>query len=289
MIGHIKSIKMAGLSQKLSDTITALRVEEIATSRPFRIIGAITSSIAQVPLLLSPVVAFAMFQGVAARTGDVLDANRLFAALALIVLLAQPLFWMFEVVLDLSAAFGALGRIQQFLTEPARVEYREMDSSSKFGLLPFENQQSIQMVNLELNNSSNAPMAIQTSIPAIKVNGASFGWSPNHHVLSDISFTLNRGQLAVLLGPVASGKSTLLKGLLGEVPHATGSIALGSSRLSWCDQNPWILVTSLPTSLLNQNKQTNVFLDRINLSVIISSDSLTLTKLYTLKSQRHAS
>ncbi|KAH6607530.1 MRP-type ABC transporter [Trichoderma cornu-damae] len=58
LIGHVKSIKMSGLSQNLSNTIAALRVQEINASRPFRIVGAVTSSVAQVPLLLSPVLAF---------------------------------------------------------------------------------------------------------------------------------------------------------------------------------------------------------------------------------------
>ncbi|KAL3955773.1 hypothetical protein ACCO45_011336 [Purpureocillium lilacinum] len=126
MIGHIKSIKMSGLAQQLSTTIAALRVEEIKASRPFRVFGSITSAVAQVPVLIAPPVAFAMFQGVAAQTGEVLDATKLFSALSFIILPAQPLFWMFEVVLDLSAAFGAFERIQKFLVEQTRAEYRDI-------------------------------------------------------------------------------------------------------------------------------------------------------------------
>ncbi|TIC95348.1 ABC transporter C family member 8 [Colletotrichum higginsianum] len=68
MIGHIKSIKMSGLTQKLSETLADLRIDEMKAATPFRVIGAITSAVAQVPLMLAPVVAFAMYTTIAAKT-----------------------------------------------------------------------------------------------------------------------------------------------------------------------------------------------------------------------------
>ena len=73
-------------------TIARLRVDEMNAAAPFRVVSAVTSAIAQVPLLISPVVAFALFGVVASRTGETLDATRLFAALSIIILQAQPLF-----------------------------------------------------------------------------------------------------------------------------------------------------------------------------------------------------
>ncbi|EFQ30925.1 ABC transporter [Colletotrichum graminicola] len=113
MIGHIKSIKMSGLTQKLSRTLADLRLAEMKAAAPFRIIDAVTSAIAQVPPMLSPVVAFAMYTAIASKNGQALDATKLFAALSLVILLASPLFWMFEVVLDMSAALACFHRIEK--------------------------------------------------------------------------------------------------------------------------------------------------------------------------------
>ncbi|KAL7796652.1 P-loop containing nucleoside triphosphate hydrolase protein [Trichoderma ceciliae] len=244
MIGHIKSIKMSGLSKHLSNTIAALRVQEIAASRPFRVIGAVTSSVAQVPLLLSPVLAFAMFQGITAATGEVLDATRMFAALSLITLLAQPLFWIFEVVLDMSAAFGAFGRIQKFLVAATRDEYRTVEAANPANSIAVTGEETglIELQSLRpLASHGSLPSATNNFTTAIVVEDATFAWSPDRQVLSNVSFSLNGGQFALLIGPVASGKTTLLKGLLGEVPRSKGKIALASSSLSWCEQTPWIL------------------------------------------------
>lgn len=258
MIGHIKSIKMSGLSKHLSDTIAALRVQEIAASKPFRVVGAVTSSVAQVPLLLSPVLAFAMFQGVTAATGQVLDPTRMFAALSLITLLAQPLFWIFEAILDLSAAFGAFDRIQSFLVKSTRDEYRMLGVANctanstavvgeEAGLIELRVFRSLAPHISSSNNSQNMSAVID-------VEDAIFDWSPDRSVLSNITFSLSSGQFTLLIGPVASGKTTLLKGLLGEVPLSKGKVYVARSSLSWCEQTPWIMVNNAQFSRDEEEK-----------------------------------
>lgn len=233
MISHIKSIKILGLSDKLSSTIAALRAEEIAASRPFRMLGALTSSLAQAPILLSPVLAFAMCQSTV-----ILDATTLFASLSLVILLAQPLFWMFEVVIDMSAAFGAFDRIQAFLLTQTRQDYREFEVLG----LPRSSytREDADAVELASLRACGAPSPVANGTAAIEVQDASFAWSEERQMVENISFTLGNGQLAMLIGPVASGKTTLLKALLGETPYSSGTVRLASTHVSWCEQGPWL-------------------------------------------------
>ncbi|KAH7145722.1 P-loop containing nucleoside triphosphate hydrolase protein [Dactylonectria estremocensis] len=262
MIGHIKSIKMSGLAQKLSDTIANLRVEEIKASKPFRVVGSITSSIAQVPLLLSPVLAFAMFQGVTAQSDQTLDATRLFSALSLVILLAQPLFWMFEAVLDMSAALGAFDRIQKFLVQGSRQDYRQVH----LPVVPeTPHRHSSEAIELQVlrNNMSASPISAISEDIAIDVRGADLAWSEERKILHDVTFTVKRGQFGLLLGPVASGKSTLLKGLLGEVPNTTGRVSLTDGPLSWCDQTPWLLNKSIRENIIGYSHFDPSFFDTV--------------------------
>ncbi|KAG5824345.1 hypothetical protein H9Q74_005558 [Fusarium xylarioides] len=240
MIGHIKSIKCSGLAQNLSDTILNLRADEIKASRPFRIVSSVTSAIAQVPLLMSPVVAFALFQGVASNSGETLDATRLFSALSLIILLAQPLFFMFEVILDMSAALGAFERIQTFLTQESRRDSRQEESVVELNGPDQRNRDSIELQILrDPSLSSTANSSMRDVV--IQVSNTDISWSDDRVILRDLSFTAGRNQLVLLLGPVASGKTTLLKALLGEVPYITGSIDIDSKGIAWCEQSPWLL------------------------------------------------
>ncbi|RGP74273.1 multidrug resistance-associated 1 [Fusarium longipes] len=244
MIGHIKSIKCSGLAQSLFDTIVSLRADEIKASRPFRVVSSITSAIAQVPLMMSPVAAFALFQGVASNSSETLDSTRLFSALSLIVLLAQPLFFMFEVILDMSAALGAFERIQRFLVQESRLDLDKVQASSEVRASQLGDSTSIE---LHVLGETTVPPETEsvTGDLSIEVSHADISWSEERPLLHDLTFTVGRGQLVLLLGPVAAGKSTLLKAILREIPLTTGTIRLHHENqgggIAWCEQSPWLL------------------------------------------------
>ncbi|KAG5656426.1 hypothetical protein KAF25_000013 [Fusarium avenaceum] len=252
MIGHIKSIKCSGLTQYLSDTIIGLRADEIRASRPFRIVSSVTSAIAQVPLLMSPVAAFALFQGVTTNSSETLDATRLFSALSLIVLMAQPLFFMFEAILDISAALGAFERIQTFLTQESHLDPCEMLSDSDNRAYSQRRTDSIELQSLR-DNISFPSEGHEMNGLAIEVSNASISWSEKHPILRDLTFTVERSQLVLLLGPVASGKTTLLKALLGEVQNVTGTIKLHTKSLAWCEQSPWLLNQTIRDNIIGHS------------------------------------
>lgn len=267
MISHIKSIKILGLGGKLSSTIAALRVEEIAASRPFRICGSLTSSIAQMPILLSPPVAFAMSQSFV-----VLDATTMFASLSLVILLAQPLFWMFEVVIDMRAASGAFERIQKFLVGDIREEYRELETSgAPISSYTREDAEGVELTTL---TTSGAPYS---SIPsngsaAVEVRDASLSWSADRTMLKDISFAVTNGHFAMLIGPVASGKTTLLKALLGEVSRATGKVHLASTQISWCEQSPWLQNQTIRNNIVGYSHFQQTLYDQVNKACELDKD-----------------
>lgn len=80
--------------------------------------------------------------------------------------------------------------------------------------------------------------------PCVVVRDASFGWGKDSEtIVKDVNLKVQRGQLAIIIGPVASGKSTLLKGILGETPVASGLVQLRTSKISWCHQSVWLTVS----------------------------------------------
>ncbi|KAF5252095.1 hypothetical protein FANTH_2843 [Fusarium anthophilum] len=253
MIGHIKSIKCSGLAQNLSDTILNLRADEIKASRPFRIVSSVTSAIAQVPLLISPVVAFTLFQGTASVSGATLDATTLFSALSLIILLAQPLFFIFEVILDMSAALGAFERIQKFLTQESRRDSRQQESAVELNGPDQGNRDSIELGILREPSLTSTTNSSRREV-VIQVSDADIAWSEDRVILRDLSFTLGCNQLVLLLGPVASGKTTLLKALLGEVSNITGSIEVHSKGIAWCEQSPWLLNRTIRENIIGYSR-----------------------------------
>ena len=65
--------------------------------------------------------------------------------------------------------------------------------------------------------------------------------SENPFQLDEVNLTIPRGQLVAIVGPVGSGKSSLLQGLIGEMRRVQGSVAFGGS-IGYCSQTAWIQV-----------------------------------------------
>ncbi len=66
--------------------------------------------------------------------------------------------------------------------------------------------------------------------PLIQVEEISFGYT-EENVLSDISFTIKKGEIVTLLGPNGCGKSTLIKIMLGLLRPAEGDIFFNGKNI----------------------------------------------------------
>lgn len=68
----------------------------------------------------------------------------------------------------------------------------------------------------------------------------------NHHILKDISFDIDKGEIVAIVGPNGSGKTTLLRALLGFLPYRGEIVIAGeppkslitiSSRIGYVPQH----------------------------------------------------
>ena len=63
-------------------------------------------------------------------------------------------------------------------------------------------------------------------VPALIVSHLTVQFERQEHpAVEDVSFSLEEGQIAILIGPNGSGKSTVLKAILGLVPF-TGEVSI---------------------------------------------------------------
>lgn len=70
--------------------------------------------------------------------------------------------------------------------------------------------------------------------------------------LRDINLEVSRGSLVAVIGPVASGKSSLLQGLVGAMRRTAGEVGF-CGRVAYCQQDAWIqrgTIVSLGTVFL---------------------------------------
>jgi ATP-binding cassette subfamily C (CFTR/MRP) protein 1 len=85
----------------------------------------------------------------------------------------------------------------------------------------------------------------------IILKDAAFGIKENRAVITHgLNLEVRRSSLTMIIGKVGSGKSTVLKGLIGELPTSTGSIESKFRESSYCEQQPWLFNASIQNNIL---------------------------------------
>ena len=164
---------------------------------------------------------------------NILNTTRVFASLSLIYLISTPLIYIFQAIPTVIASVACFSRIQSFLASAQKREYRVLEAA------PSSSTHS--------NSGSSATETIEKStdllgeLDTIAVHNVSFGWSADKEaVVEGLNFRVRKASLSMIIGPVGSGKSTILKGLLGEVPVVHGLVAISNRDMSYCSQEPWL-------------------------------------------------
>ena len=240
----IKGVKMTGLTAKVQDQLQGLRDFELDESKRFRRVQIAHVLLGQFSTLITPALTFAAFAGFQSlRGGQTLDVSTAFTTMSLLNLLINPVSSIIMIPPTFTSALQCFARIQEFLNEEKREDFR----------------------NFKLH-SSDAHLAIQ-------ISQASFGWDEKKPpVLNDISLDILRGSLSIIVGPVASGKSTLLKSLAGETRRLKGRVVCFSPRLAYCDQEPWILNQTIRENILGGEEFEEGLYDRAIKSCQLEED-----------------
>ena len=79
------------------------------------------------------------------------------------------------------------------------------------------------------------PAAKPAPTPLLEVKGLSFGYSKDRHTLSDVSFTIGKGEMVSIVGRNGAGKSTLSKLICGFETPDSGEIFFDGKDLK--DEN----------------------------------------------------
>ena len=115
---------------------------------------------------------------------------------------------------------------------------------------------------------------------AIIVRAGSFGWDKEHEVLHGVDLAIKRSQLTMIIGPVASGKSTLCAALLGETPVSRGivQVNVNSPEIAFCDQTPFLQNASLKQNILGASDLDAIWYDKVLAAVALREDLSALPK-----------
>jgi ATP-binding cassette subfamily C (CFTR/MRP) protein 1 len=232
VIANMKSLKMTGLTVQLGNLIQRMREKEIKAGNAYRITTVLATLFAFAPSIVSPVLTFA-------TTNRDINTSRAFTSLSYLVLLTQPLSQLFQIIPMLIASITCLDRIAAYLDTESWTDYRTFESETP--LSSKEDSQNSELTEKHLDAMLHHNNSTSSKFAFIIRNG-SFGWSTGKFVLHNIDIAIPTAQLTMVIGPVGSGKSTLCKTLLGEIPSVQGQVICGSKlrAIGFCDQTPFL-------------------------------------------------
>ncbi|OGM40676.1 hypothetical protein ABOM_010583 [Aspergillus bombycis] len=243
--GYHEGNQGLGLSKALAQNLQEHRERELFVSRAFFKGIMWLNGLATLPRIWSPVITFTVYAIQARIRGDdSLTTARAFTALSIITLVTTPAEKLLAVLPQLAAAMGCFQRIHEYIiSDPVkdgrlgRTEVLTLNSAissanaNEKGFTPRTDDEE-QGIAIELDNVTVLP-----SPKAISV------------ALKHVSFKVRKGSLLVVTGSIGSGKTTLLKTILGELGCQSGTVGVGSKRISYCSQNPWLLNTTVKKSI----------------------------------------
>lgn len=184
-----------------------------------------------------------------ATASDRLTPTNAFTSLTIIYLVSTPLLRILNSYSSFASVLGCVRRIQDFLLLQERQD-RRMDWQPS----ELRGEKTTAMSSIFSEKTPTTPQPAQGDgdiiischlISIISHNGTS--------VIHNASFSIQRATLAVVTGPVASGKTVLLQALLGEVTFE-GAILVNplSSLIAYCGQVPWICNVSIRQNIIGE-------------------------------------
>ncbi|ETS82191.1 hypothetical protein PFICI_07193 [Pestalotiopsis fici W106-1] len=279
MLGSMKEVKMLGLTDLLTQTVQKLRVKELNLASKYRGLLSCRVFLGSSTVTIAPLATFATFVIISKGTGQPLDVASAYSSLSLIYLLSDPIATVIRTIPMLSAAKACFERIQNFLLSESREDMRQSLSQSSSGNASSifeEDMSSRNSVSIQLQ-TLRAPSEIHHGAPLMMLSNASFGWSASEApTLKDLSCTIPAQQLTFIIGNVGSGKSTLMKALLGEIRPIKGSIHTVSRDVALASQEPWIQNLTIRENILGAAALDKAWYERVISSCSLERDMLEL-------------
>jgi len=212
----IKLIKIYGWEASFFKNLNKIRAEEAEILRG---INQIQATILGLIFCLPPIISAVIF-GTQEAVGSI-EAVTVFTTLSFFNTLRVPFSKLPKSLRDVMDAFISLNRIEHFLLEPEL--HPELATKNK--------------------KANERDMGIM-------FRNASFSYGPQGKILlSNINLSIPQGSLMMVAGSVASGKSNLLKSILGDLTTREGSCSESHSR-AYVPQTPWTALGTVRDNIL---------------------------------------
>ncbi|QRW07537.1 ABC transporter [Ceratobasidium sp. AG-Ba] len=221
---------MFAYEKKLEEKVAKYRAEEMKGASAFFTLLTAGVTLSNTAATLSALAVLGTYAGLVRRDPSIgaFDAVSIFTILTTVQILIVPLNYLAQSFPAIFAAYASLQRIDTFLAMEEKIPLNSMDQHDSGG----KSSQSTELVRLE---------------------HASLAWSKlSPPILHSIRFSLRPGVFYMCVGPVASGKTSLLSAMLGELILTDGTLATSDRnlRIAYASQDAFIFPETIRENVL---------------------------------------
>ncbi|KAG0276411.1 hypothetical protein BGZ95_007580 [Linnemannia exigua] len=244
----IKVIKFFSWEPRFLEKLSEIRKSELANvARLLYIRGAIAATSASLPVMASALT-FILY----AAIGGELEAAIIFPALAYFTVLRTPLMVLpsaYTVTVD---AYIALKRIETFLLAEDTSPIPPPEPSHEYALSMNKASFVWDQLPSDSDESTDTLVPVHSSLSddeSKTTTGSVHSETTTAAYLDKINIRIPRGALVAVVGPVGSGKSSLLQAMIGNMTLIDGRIVRGTN-ISYASQTAWIQNATIRDNIL---------------------------------------
>eukprot|EP00105_Crassostrea_gigas_P021459 XP_011440600.1 PREDICTED: multidrug resistance-associated protein 4 isoform X2 [Crassostrea gigas] len=229
IISGMRVIKMYCWEKPFSEIVFNIRGLEVSEIWKANIAKSINMGLFQ---SASVVISMALF-GTAWYTGVPLSTQRIYSTLGWVFCLRFTIFlFMMHLVEDNKQLASSLKRIQSFLTVEDMKVFSESEGTTKSMEKEGVSISIRDMTASWLGHHPQDKEGVADKLLDQELNEA--------FSLKNIDLEVKKGELLAVVGPVGSGKTSLLLSLLKELPSETGQVCV-QGTVGYMAQTPWVM------------------------------------------------
>ncbi|KAF6757234.1 ATP-binding cassette transporter YOR1 [Ephemerocybe angulata] len=233
LLGGMKVIKFFAWEVPFLNRIEGYRAKEMGYIRSILLTRAGMNAYGQGLPALASVIAFVTYSA----TGHILEPSVIFTALTLFNLLRLPLLFLPMSLGSISDAFSAIERLsvvfEAELLEDTHVVDPGLDVAVRVEKASFTwDAPAPEDEGNDKKRVASKKDARKDAKPGARDKDGIFQ-------ITDVDLSIPRGMLVAIVGPVGSGKTSLLQGIIGEMRQTSGTVTFGGD-VGFCPQSAWI-------------------------------------------------
>uniref|UniRef100_A0A7S4RSI7 Uncharacterized protein n=1 Tax=Ditylum brightwellii TaxID=49249 RepID=A0A7S4RSI7_9STRA len=250
MLQGIKVTKLNNYEDKFEARVAEARQREVKLVKKEQFVWGMTLVIR----VCTPVIATAatLVTFVLVSENNVLTASDTFTILMLFNMIKFPINQAGQLLSKAALGIQAMQRIGPFMDrEDGKGDHATyQESSSRVAPTTGDDKIALEVKNGTFLVRGSDSFCATSSDVSTGSEEAGETICDGNFTLSDINFSVAKGEVLAVVGEVASGKSTLLQGLLGDIQTATNTVVTKSGRVTFAGQTPFILSCTVRENIL---------------------------------------